>query len=286
MQKRKIILWILVIVIIVAGVLICRRPDIRFIIKNTWSRLEEESDFREISIDEKNKDLQSIYIGSVKDNQADIIYNNSLALVNKDYPISEDIVSNIVNYKETDIKMDESVVDAFGELSEAVKKQVGENLYIRDSYRSKEEQESLHIRDKNKAAIPGSSEHEIGLALDVYIEFFAGDGFIKSDAGQFVNENCWRYGFIVRYPLFKKRITGIKFEPWHIRYVGLPHSEIIYKKGLTLEEYIQSLEIGKFYSSGEYIISRQKGEKILFLGDLKEVVISPDNMGNYIITGK
>src|SRR5690606_21461888 len=184
MQKRKFILWILVIVIIVAGVLICRRPDIRFIIKNTWSRLEEESDFREISIDEKNKDLQSIYIGSVKDNQADIIYNNSLDLVNKDYPISEDIVSNIVNYKETDIKMDESVVDAFGELSEAVKKQVGENLYIRDSYRSKEEQESLHIRDKNKAAIPGSSEHEIGLALDVYIEFFAGDGFIKSDAGQ------------------------------------------------------------------------------------------------------
>ncbi|MBZ4665585.1 M15 family metallopeptidase [Mahella sp.] len=284
MKKRKIILWILVISIIVVGVFIYRRPDIRFIIKNTWEMLGEESDFHEIPIDEK--DLQSVSIGSVKDDQADIVYNNSLVLVNKDHPISEGIVPNIVDYKDTDVKMDESVADAYGELSEAVKSQVGKNLYIMDSYRSEEEQESLYSEDKNTATTPGSSEHEIGLALDVYVKFFAGEGFIKSEAGQFVYENCWKYGFIVRYPPFKKRITGMKFEPWHIRYVGLPHSEIIYKKGLTLEEYIQSLEIGKFYKSGEYIISRQKGEEFLFPNNVKKIVISPDNMGNYIITGR
>lgn len=95
-----------------------------------------------------------------------------------------------------------------------------------------------------------------------------------------------KYGFIIRYPLFKKHITGIRFEPWHIRYVGLPHSEIIYKERLTLEEYIESLEVGRYYRFKNYYISRQQGEKLLIPSNLTDVVVSPDNTGFYIITGR
>ena len=128
------------------------------------------------------------------------------------------------------------------------------------------------------------SEHH-GLVLDVYVNGYAGSGFLKSEAGQYVNKNSWKYGFIIRYPLFKKHITGIRFEPWHIRYVGLPHSEIIYKEGLTLEEYISSLEVGNYYKYKNYYISRQEGDNLLIPYNLKEIVVSPDNTGCYIITG-
>lgn len=162
---------------------------------------------------------------------------------------------------------------------------VGDNLFVMSHYRNEQEQKYLYEEDNNTAALPGASEHQTGLALDVYVKGYAGSGFLKSEAGQYVNKNSWKYGFIIRYPLFKKHITGIRFEPWHIRFVGLPHSEIIYKEGLTLEEYISSLGVGNFYKYKNYYISRQEGDKLLIPYHLKEVMLSPDNTGCYIITG-
>ena len=118
-----------------------------------------------------------------------------------------------------------------------------------------------------------------------WLKFFPGKSFLKSPGGQFVNANSWQYGFIIRYPIDKKLITGIPFEPWHIRYVGKPHAEIIYKENLTLEEYIESLDIDKFYKFNDYVISRQKTDILTFPRDLIDIVVSADNKGNFIITG-
>ena len=79
----------------------------------------------------------------------------------------------------------------------------------------------------------------------------------------------------------------MKYEPWHIRYVGEPHAKIIYNNHLTLEEYIQSLENGVWYEVDNYLISRQAVNEngMLSLPDnYLSAVISPDNTGSYIIT--
>ena len=145
----------------------------------------------------------------------------------------------------------------------------------------------LERKRETTAAAPGASEHQTGLGIDVYVKNFAGEGFVKSQAGQFVNSESWKYGFIIRYPSYGKSSTGIKFEPWHIRYVGKPHAAIIYNDRQTLEKYIDSFETGEWYSADGYLISRQTvGESVTMPKAFGSAVISPDNTGCYMITVK
>lgn len=84
-----------------------------------------------------------------------------------------------------------------------------------------------------------------------------------------------------------KETTGIKYEPWHIRYVGMPHAKIIYNNHITLEEYVFSLENGVWYEVDGYLISRQKlssNNTLNIIENSSNIVISPDNTGSYIIT--
>lgn len=121
----------------------------------------------------------------------------------------------------------------------------------------------------------------------MYVPYYASYGFLKTEAGRFVNSECSEYGFIIRYPSYGKSKTGVKFEPWHIRYVGEPHAKVIYNNHMTLEEYIASLEIGIWYEAQGYLISRQtlSGDGTLALpSGYARAVISPDNTGYYIIT--
>ena len=83
------------------------------------------------------------------------------------------------------------------------------------------------------AAKPGNSEHETGLAVD--INSTSGDSW---DLYSWLKDNCHKYGFIVRYPDGKEAITGIQYEPWHLRFVGKESAKYIYETGITLEEYI------------------------------------------------
>jgi len=95
---------------------------------------------------------------------------------------------------------------------------------------------------------PGASEHQTGLALDVTITGQLTQDFASTMAGQWLAENSHRFGFIVRYPQHKTEITQIIYEPWHLRYVGVPHAQIIWENGITLEEYMQ------FIAAGPYIV--------------------------------
>jgi len=94
---------------------------------------------------------------------------------------------------------------------------------------------------------PGSSEHQTGLALDVTVSGYLTQDFAATKAGQWLATNSYRFGFIIRYPQHKTEVTQIIYEPWHLRYVGIPHARIIWENGLTLEEY------ASFIASGPYI---------------------------------
>lgn len=92
-----------------------------------------------------------------------------------------------------------------------------------------------------RVAIPGSSEHHLGLAFDIvdrrYPQRYTGE----NNALVWLSEHCWDYGFIIRYPNEKTNITGIMYEPWHFRYVGTDLAMELKESGLCLEEYLDKL---------------------------------------------
>ena len=92
-------------------------------------------------------------------------------------------------------------------------------------------------------AIPGTSEHQLGLAVDIVDNrsYSLTDYQATLPAQKWLMEHCWEFGFILRYPDDKTNVTGIIYEPWHYRYVGLELAKELYDAGLTLEEYIQGL---------------------------------------------
>ena len=116
------------------------------------------------------------------------------------------------------------------------------NIYLSSGFRSYDYQSSLYsgyvsyygtaVADTFSAR-PGHSEHQTGLAIDCNI---VNDSFIGTPEAIWLAEHCHEYGFIIRYPQGKQGVTGYKYEPWHIRYVG-DMAEQIYESGLTLEEY-------------------------------------------------
>lgn len=132
----------------------------------------------------------------------------------------------------------------------------GLELFVAQGYRTAEEQQHL-LDNKRKAyenegkspeeakklaeqwvAIPGTSEHQLGIAVDINADT---KKCKANDVYKWLEENAHKYGFIKRYPDDKTDITGIINEPWHYRYVGTEAATEIYEQGLCLEEYIESI---------------------------------------------
>lgn len=133
---------------------------------------------------------------------------------------------------------------------------------ICSSYRTTEKQQTLYSNQVNAylaqgypqqkaeeeagkwVAVPNTSEHQTGLAVDIVdISYQILDEKQEDTAVQkWLMENSWKYGYILRYPNEKSEITGIYYEPWHYRYVGKDAAEEIYEQGICLEEYLGVLE--------------------------------------------
>lgn len=94
-------------------------------------------------------------------------------------------------------------------------------------------------------AVPGTSEHQLGLAVDIVdiTNQILDESQENTPTQQWLMENSWKYGFILRYPNEKSDITGIIYEPWHYRYVGKEAAAEIYQQGICLEEYLETREV-------------------------------------------
>ena len=101
--------------------------------------------------------------------------------------------------------------------------------------------------ESSAVAAPGTSEHELGLAVDIFSEenTILDESQERSETQQWLMEHCWEYGFILRYPKDKSEITGIIYEPWHYRYVGVDAAKDITENDLCLEEYLEQMQIVK-----------------------------------------
>ena len=288
MKKKKIILIVAVgiflAVIIAVCLLFAVRADLRFRVKEFFGFVKEKAVVA--SVDASDIETEKLAVEDFL--QWENVYENqSMMLINSENLLEDDFEADISEYKTTGVMMNSCMTADYAVLSADIIEKFDQTLFVMSSYRTAQEQAEITEEESaDTAAVVGASEHQSGLALDVYVSGFAGEGFLDSEVGRFVNESCWEYGFIIRYPQFKSDITGIKFEPWHIRYVGFPHSEIIYKNSLTLEEYISDMEIGEFYEFEDYIYTRQQGDEITVPTGCESYVISQDNTGCFIITGK
>lgn len=113
------------------------------------------------------------------------------------------------------------------------------NLYCEenmDKFPTREEVEKYVLTFSTR---PGTSEHQSGLCMDMHNLGSANVAFAEKPEAKWLAENCYRFGFILRYPEDKTEITGITYEPWHFRYVGRYHATRMHELGLCLEEYIE-----------------------------------------------
>lgn len=168
--------------------------------------------------------------------------------LNDDYVPSDLVITDSL-YKDN-IYLDKECYDSFKIMQEdALKEDLC--IDIMSGYRDYKYQEKIYnklVLEKGISyamraiAVPGASEHQTGLAID-YCVYIDNKCYIEHDimdlmATDWVFNNCYKYGFIVRYPLDKEEITGYNYEPWHIRYVG-EIADYLYKNNLTLEEYYE-----------------------------------------------
>ncbi len=157
-------------------------------------------------------------------------------------------------------KMDSRIVSIVEKMISDAKND-GIDLLLASSYRSVQRQTELfneqiqiyknlgysdddaYNEAKEWVAVPGTSEHHTGLALDIVTPTYQvlDYGFDTTDAFKWLYKNCAEYGFILRYPKTKSDITGITYEPWHYRYVGTQAAKYIMENDLCLEEYIERL---------------------------------------------
>ncbi len=202
-----------------------------------------------------------------------------LILVNYDhayvFPEKDDLV-NIYENKTGDFKvaytyymMDRHVLDVLISLTRELSETTGEDdLTVNSAYRSLEEQQEIYDEYRDNwgeetarlyVAVPGYSEHHTGLAADLTLVRDDGTALpiIQSAAYDEIIRLLRDNGFILRYPEGKQEVTRIETEPWHFRFVGLPHSLIIEKTGLCFEEYIAFLK--NFTPDGDVLFINGSG---------------------------
>ena len=176
--------------------------------------------------------------------------NTNLILVNKYNYLTEDYIpENLepidIAYARSGMQLVSEARSAFETLSEDAKKE-GMNIIAMSSYRSYDYQVNLYdnyvATDGKEAADTysaraGYSEHQTGLAVDVYNKVLPYTSFEETEEFNWMQENAYKYGFILRFPKDKVNITGYQYESWHYRYVGKEAAKYIHNHDLTLEEY-------------------------------------------------
>lgn len=207
----------------------------------------------------------------------------NLILVNRTHPIPEDYEVELKNIG-SGHQIDARAYDDFRAMIQAAKSE-GVYIYVTSSYRDLDKQTDLYNKKvesyvmqgysyesaKEQAgqvvAVPGTSEHHLGLALDlVSSEYRKLDEKQENTKGfKWLTEHSWEYGFILRYPNGEIDITGIIYEPWHFRYVGLEAAKEITESGLTLEEYVGARPVSEGLAAleeQEQTARRQQGENL------------------------
>lgn len=183
----------------------------------------------------------------INDVEGFIVLANKDCLLDKDY-IPQDLENAAVRHV-VDDPIRAAANAALKEMFAAAEED-GYKLYVKSGYRSYQTQHTMYFtrleknngKDDGWVAYPGSSDHQTGLGVDVLnYEWTKKDGmnekFAYEAEAQWMAENCWEYGFVIRYMEDKEKITQINYEPWHLRYVGKEVALYMKQMHYSLEEF-------------------------------------------------
>lgn len=201
-------------------------------------------EFKLVVKENNNVKISKTKKGNTIKNYYGVTYIDNVIIANKTYSLPSNFVPNNLVTINGYIRIVDYVKDAYNELK-SDSSVLGLNIYASSGYRSYSDQKYIYdnyvrIDGTEKAdtysARAGYSEHQTGLAIDLNTVDMSFDGTSESN---WLKDNCWKYGFIIRYPKDKENITGYMYEPWHIRYVGKELARVLYNNGswLSLEEY-------------------------------------------------
>ena len=174
-------------------------------------------------------------------------YHGKILLVNESHRLKEDYVpEDLVNlYQQrhsfrlasSEITLTRQTYEAMEQMFHAAELADMNGYIVTSGYRSFQRQTEVYAQSEpGKAQQPGASEHQTGLAFDVTVE--TNDGFESTPQYGWLMEHAHEYGFIQRYPANKADVTGISYEPWHYRYVGVDAAKKMRHTGQTLEEFL------------------------------------------------
>lgn len=236
MSKTKKFLIFDVFLLLVIGGLVCIK-GLPFDLPDK----ENEEEFIEEEITEDVEDIQEIAETAPEINSDEW----NLILVNPWNAIPDGYLDTVETvYTDGGYLIDSRVKDELEKML-ADCREAGYSPEIISAFRTRETQENLYnnTANKNDTAVPGHSEHECGLAVDILESGYGGDWdnaekTAETETQKWLTEHCAEYGFILRYPKDKEDITGIVYESWHYRYVGKEHAEKIMAQGVCLEEYL------------------------------------------------
>ena len=208
--------------------------------------------------------------------------------------------------KDMTVLLDESVIPELNRMLDDFKSsQDVDDVLLLSGYRSKEDQQRVYGVKQDEtgeaekwASEPGKSEHHTGLAFDFSLNrgFGANREYTGKGKYRWISENACRYGFILRYPEEKSKVTGISYEPWHFRYVGKPHAYLMARKGICLEEYIECIQTYRFGEKHLSVLDDEKHRYEIYYvkasGETTQIpvpkthpyTISGDNDGGFIVT--
>ena len=163
-----------------------------------------------------------------------------LTMTKYGYQVDSRIVDDVTALIEGAAKDNVSLIICYGYRTLEQSQQLFEKQ-IRRQLANGLSQEAAVAEAKRWGAPPGTSDHHTGLALDIVTPEYQvlNHGFYDTPAGRWMEEHCWEYGFVIRFPKDKQDITGITYEPWHLRFVGKEHAAAMREQNLCLEEYFE-----------------------------------------------
>lgn len=206
--------------------------------------------------------------GSMKTALPDKNIDGNVFLINRQHAVSKyyaPVVRKVIGPGMSQSMRDDAAA-ALEEMFAAAKAD-GIHLSIVSGYRSYSKQSSIYSRKKASqgqeeadrvSARPGTSEHQLGLAMDVARKGSSqlNTRFGTTKEGMWVSANAHRFGFIVRYLEDYEDVTGYMYEPWHVRYVGVDHAEKLYECGLPMEMYMSGYKLEVY----DYLIHQVTNE--------------------------
>lgn len=288
------------------------------LIKKDFGKIKQKpSDDAIISSESSaSSEVQPIFVS--EGIESDKIYQGTLILVNgsAEYKWDDEGLKSIMEIRnddgtdcysvmDNDVKAREEAAKALNAMLKAFNKETGhDDIRVDSAYRSVEEQQELYdsAEDNSNVSKPGTSDYHTGYSIDLNVVDEDGESLDFDGTGDYewFGKNCFKYGFVLRYPEGKEDITDQEYRPWHFRYVGKVHAAYMNENNLCLEEYLDKLKSRPY--DGEHLETKDPDGKnyeiYYFASDLastvtsvavpseREYSISGNNTDGFIITAK